>query len=187
MKTVCFFLLKRKKMKALLLLFIVVVFILFSFLMLSCDNTSLKKTMDYDSSPQRKVTDEELIGTWELKNHLVHHNVLSLIILKRDGIYEIHNPPSCLENYCEPKPDVFESPTCKTVITGKWINGRWKPGIEFKGIYNFGPKIQGATPPYQLWYSEISPDITPLYIWEKTSTQTTCPMCPADAQQKMIK
>jgi hypothetical protein len=157
----------------------------------------------YDFRPQEKVLKENLIGTWKLKP-LINFSTpfyffkkTSLIIIRSDGCYEIHNPPEYLKPkylkpeeylkevpekdhkvYREPEPKIHLSPLCQRVICGNWrFSDYGNPRIGFEGIFNFSHRIQGKSSPYQLWYCEVDPDITPLYRWERISKETKCPYC----------
>jgi hypothetical protein len=157
----------------------------------------------YDFRPQEKVLKEDLIGTWKLKPLINFSTPFyffkkpSFIILRSDGCYEIHNPPEYLKlkylkpeeylkavpekyhkEYRDPVPKIYLSSLCQQVICGTWnFSDYGNPGIGFNGIFNFGHRIQGKSSPYQLWYCEIDPDVTPLYRWERISKDTKCPYC----------
>jgi hypothetical protein len=171
----------------------------------------------YGFSPQQKVLKEDLIGTWKLKPLIdfstpsYFFKKPSFIILRSDGCYEIHNPPDylkpkylkpeeylkefpekCHKVYCIPVPQIHLSPSCQRVICGNWeFSDYVDPGIAFNGIFHFGHRIQGKSSPYQLWYCDIAPDITPLYRWERISKETKCPYCqcnfPANTERTPVK
>ncbi|MDR1290541.1 MAG: hypothetical protein LBK06_05010, partial [Planctomycetaceae bacterium] len=118
----------------------------------------------YDVEPIEKVVTNDLVGTWRFIPPISKKLFAkpSIIILKRDGSYEIHNPPIWVRKKCKPPTKIFMSESCGEIITGNWTLGKRKPSAGFNGIDQFGLHIQGKRQPYQLQYCRVAPDITPL-------------------------
>jgi hypothetical protein len=123
--------------------------------------------------------ENDLVGTWKFIPSIGEKLFArpSIIILKKNGCYEIHNPPIWLRKICKPPAKIFMSESCGEIIIGNWTWGRRKPSVGLNGIDNFGGHILGKRQPYQLQYCRIAPDITPLRCWQWMSQETQCPHC----------
>lgn len=135
----------------------------------------------YDVRPLSKnVAENDLIGTWKFKPTIENRLFAkpSIIILKKDGCYEIHNPPIWLRKMCKPPTKIFISETCEEIIIGNWFFAKkGMAGVSFVGIDGFGGYIIGKRAPYQLHYCRIAPDVTPLRRWQWVSKEIQCPLC----------
>jgi hypothetical protein len=153
----------------------------------------------YDSSPQGKIMKDDLVGTWELPlpiTTLFTKKQSSLIMLKQDGTYEIHNPPQYLKKFCDLQQKKLSTISCGQVTIGEWIiiTSFYTPqesSVVFEGISCFAHRLRGRSNPYQLWYCEGDPDIDHMYKWKRISKETKCPYCqcnfPTDTERTHVK
>jgi hypothetical protein len=182
---------KHKKFRILRIgcaLFIILGLILFLLLI-----NNIRWALFYQDFPQENVLEDDLVGTWEFYAPIWHHSIPitldslftkkqpSLMILKQDGSYEIHNPPKYLKKFLDLQPQKQFTSSCGQVSIGKWEISEWRSvakqtNIAFDDL-RCGHRLQGRSNPYQLWYCEVAPDATPLYTWKRISKEIKCPNC----------
>ncbi|MDR2116101.1 MAG: hypothetical protein LBP87_06955 [Planctomycetaceae bacterium] len=173
-----------------------ILFISFGLILFLLMIKNLNRASFYTDSPHGKIfVEEDLIGTWELisPRPLFTKIQPSLMILKRDGSYEIHNPTRYLKKFCDSQPKKQFTVPCGLVTAGEWditTHIGLMSEITFKGIPKSIHNLHGRYPPYQLWYFEGIPDM-PLCKWERISKETKCPYCqcslPVDTGRTHVK
>jgi hypothetical protein len=161
-----------------------ILFIIFGLILFLHILNNISWMFFYDSSPQGKITEENLVGTWELTSSittLITKTQSSLIILKQDGNYEIHNPPKYLKKFCDLQQKKLSTVSCGQVATGEWLiitlSITHESNVVFEGTTRFAHRLRGRSNPYQLWYCEGDADVDPMYKWKKISKETKCPYC----------
>jgi hypothetical protein len=162
------------------ILIILVGLIIFSFLIYN-----ISWFLFYEIDPRENILKEDLIGTWELITPITVHSLFikkqpSLIILKQDESYEIHNPPKYVKRFCESLPKKQIAISCGQVIVGgKWFihTSPLDSIVGFKEAPDFAHRLRGRSDPYQFWYCEFDPDVAPMYRWKRISKETQCPYC----------
>jgi hypothetical protein len=171
----------QKKFFMLLIIFCVCLFFIYYVYLLTVHETVIRK----------RLSENELIGTWKLDKTLwVTENYNnSLIVIRRDGFYEIHNPPKVIIEKLElndPLPKLYLSKTCKYIIVGKWKHhfpSKHAPPklranlLDFSEIKWFRLQFFGFAPPYYMVFYSGDPDGTPKYCWYKISKDDKCPCC----------
>jgi hypothetical protein len=143
----------------------------------------INEILFYDLPPSGKVVEYDLIGTWKFKSRKLFASS-SIIVLKKDGSYEIHNPPIWLRKMCEFPTKIYGTKLCGEIIVGDWdltrFSERSHPYVRLKGIKGLRFTVHGRYPPYQFWYYRAGPELSPLRCWQWYSNEPQCSHCSGD-------
>jgi hypothetical protein len=140
----------------------------------------IRMAIFYDLPPRENVVEHDLNGKLRFKDGKLFARP-SIMILRKDGSYEIHNPPLWLRKMCEFPTKIYETKSCGEIIIGEWSLTRFSkqgyPYVRLEGIKGLTLEVHGRYPPYQLWYYRAGPELSPLRCWQWYSGEIQCLHC----------
>jgi len=147
--------------------------------------------------PAMPVPKATLVGTWQWRSHdeygfATKPDKPSLMILRNDGRYEIHNPPTYIavpapkyvrESIAD-QAKYYRSPACGLIVVGKWSGDggdqKINRAIRLKGLEFQEGFLGGKTAPFIIYQYWCDPDVIPSEKWDWVSKEMKCPNCLVD-------